>query len=230
MEWKMLILFLLVIVILLAICYLLKEKKKLRNAFFAVILLCCAGVLCYNTVFYYNSKSLSIQICNEAKETTKFELPNHVLTNEYFFVRFNSYLPLDHVKNRLGQSVDSMFWDSEYKQLAFSYKNNIYTLKNSKNSKFLWIPKHEYIIDCRCITLEENDTYYEVPFPRNVQVEDIDLYERERKIKGSYEEIKKYYQGFTNVQFDENQITLDYKNYQIKIVVDGDTVKFDLIK
>lgn len=230
MNIKTFILLVTVCMLLVICCRFLMKNKKVRVILLASVTgLIIIGIPLYNTVFYHNSDRVTLY--KGAEKSISIELPNHLLYYEYYFARFNSRLSMTDIKSSLEQEYDSSFFDTERNQVVFIHNDNIYIVKSEGKSNYLWTKRNHYIFSCETISLEDNDSYIEVPFPCGVLDEGDGMqHGYERKISSSYDEIKRYYESFTNAVFSNNTIVLIYKDYRIKIVIEDGNAKFEIIR
>lgn len=90
----------------------------------------------YNVAFYNNSDTVTIKTAEDADFSIKIE--NYLLQYEYLYAQFSSALSEDEVMDKSSSQYENVFYDTELNQVAFSYKNQIYTIENYDSSHFLW--------------------------------------------------------------------------------------------
>ena len=197
---------------------LLKTKKKL---FFAITggLFCIgiAGVLIYNLVFYNNSDNVTIKNSEEIDISVKIK--NHLLNYEYYFAQFSSNLPENEVLDAVALQYGNAFYDNEYKQIVFSHENQLYTIHNYENSKFLWSNRYKYWLSNNFITITNDGGDYNIPVPLKALDESVETRSSVRKINCDFEDFSAYYKNLNNATIGEDNITLAYDGYDVVITI-----------
>lgn len=198
------------------------KKKKKMIVLFGVICICIVGVLIYNIAFYNNSETVTIKTAEENDFTIKIE--NHLLKYEYHYAQFSSKFSEDEVVDILSSQYENVFYDSELKQIAFSYQNQIYTIENYEHSYFLWNVRNKYMFRNNTIDLSIDSENHQIPIPLNAIDDSVEVYSKQMKLKCNFDILKAYYENFDNVKIDENQILLMYDGYHILLTVSQEEI------
>lgn len=216
---------LIVVIVMLIVLFIMlfKKNKGMAIAVFTFIFaLCMIIILLYNTVFYNNSDKVTIKNGNDM--SISINVDNHLLKYEYTFAQFSSNLNFDEFKNVIKSQYNDAFFDEELDQIVFTDCNMVFTIKLYEHSKFLFSDRYKYRFSANIVGFESNLGHIDVPFPIEAIDESVEVFDYEMKLKCEYEKIKRYYNSFTNVEFDDNAIILTYEKYNILLTVSNANV------
>ena len=226
-SFHLLIIVFIIILIITMVMFLIKKKSVGLIMLIAILILCGAGVVLYNTVFYNNSKYITITNKNN-KEFT-INIKNHLLQYEYTYAQFSSDVSFDILQKEVKSHYNNAYYDDTLDQYVFIEDNVIYTIKYYEHSKFLWMDRYKYLFSANTIEIENDSNIYKISFPREAIAEE-EIFSTQMELKCGYEEIKPYYSAFTNAKFIDNKIILDYYTQKIVLSFKDNTVKIEIQK
>ena len=225
------ILLILAITIILVIIRL-NSKKSLK----AVIIV---GIVCIITVmgcflsqllFYYTDHEVSISILpDDDLNYFTLEFENHKLHYEHTYIQFASSLNLIEIQEVINKTYPKDKLVSDQKGIKITKDNHVIMLEQVDTESFLWQSRNIYELQAECICLEESENHYiSIPFPNKV-LSHVGAYEKEMKVNCTIEELKEFYQDFTNVNFEDNTIILEEEK-RIKLTIQGNILKISIEK
>lgn len=218
----------LVILVFVALLVVFLRKKKKMIVLSGVLCVCIVGILIYNIAFYNNSETVTIKTAEDTDFSIKIE--NRLLKYEYHYAQFSSELSKDEVMDMISLQYENVFYDSELNQIAFSYKNQIYTIENYDNSYFLWTDRNKYKFLNNMIDISIDSENYKIPIPLNAIDDSVEVYGEHMKLKCNFDILVAYYENFENVNIYENNILLMYNSYNILLTIsDEDNMTIELI-
>lgn len=195
----------------------LRKKRKILIVLTGFFGVCIAGILIYNVAFYNNSDTLTIKTAEDTDFSIKIE--NRLLKYEYHYAQFSSELSEDEVLDEISSQYENVFYDSKLNQIAFSYKNQIYTIDNYDNSYFLWTDRNKYTLRNNTIDTSIDSENYQIPIPLKAIHDSVEVYCEQMKLKCNFDTFSAYYKNFDNVKFLENSVLLMYDNYNIMLTI-----------
>lgn len=210
--------------ILVGIIVFLKMKNKigLLPLVFSVFGLIIVFIFSYNLFFYFNDTEVSIKLSStEGSESFILHEKNHKIRYEYTYSQFSSTSTLDEIKESIIDTYPLDVVSIDNKEVKIIHNNQVIKLKEIKSEQFLWQKRHVYTLASQYIPIEiqKNKIVY-LPFPKEYLDTDSG-YHVSMNIKCDIEELKKYYEDFTNVEFINDTIVLTLEEPIILSIENG---------
>lgn len=198
-----------------------KKKYKVIIGFIIVIVL--INVI-YQLFFYYNTEMLEIYktSMDASKDKLELHVKSHLKRQHPYDVWFVSDLNLD----ELLQEVKKEGWDITYKPeeelIRIIWNNGAVHIVQEEKRKSVWGTRYHYHMRTEMISMEvggiQDNPYVAIPFYSEfVDVEG--MYETNMKLNCSMEDLKEYYQYFTNAVISEDRIILTLEEYEVEMIV-----------
>ena len=232
MATSMIVLLMLIVIVILFILGILMKKNK------NVIKVCIfTGVLCilcifvfgiYHLYFYDNEKKVEIHTSTEGDSTFVLPIKNHKLKYEYTYTSFSTEMELEKIADEIKKTNPADNVELSTEGIKIIQNNHVVTIRQQKESKFLWKRRYEYnmMAEFLNLTFSQNCTI-SIPFPTDY-LEIEGSYKKVMNISCDMEKLKKFYEHFTNVDMGGNSILLKMESGQtIKITLEGQKVKFE---
>ncbi len=222
MEILFFIILIVILTLLFSFFYIIKKKKKIFFVLTGALCIGIAGTVIYNLALYNNSDIITIKASDDSD--LSIEIKNHLLKYEYYFAQFSSELSENEVMDEIASQYGNSFYDSKLKQIGFSYKNQIYTIDNYENSRFLWTYRNKYMFSNNTVEISINSDNYQIPVPLKAIHDSVDVYSEQMKLKCNFDTFSAYYKNFDNVIFRGNSILLMYDNYYVVITISDEDI------
>lgn len=198
-----------------------KKKYKVIIGFIIVIVL--INVI-YQLFFYYNTEMLEIYktSMDASKDKLELHVKSHLKRQHPYDVWFVSDLNLD----ELLQEVKKEGWDITYKPeeelIRIIWNNGAVHIVQEEKRKSVWGTRYHYHMRTEMISMEvggiQDNPYVAIPFYSEfVDVEG--MYETNMKLNCSMEDLKEYYQYFTNAVISEEKIILTLEEHEVEMIV-----------
>lgn len=180
------------------------------------------GILLLSTLFYFNSNEIEIKVSvsdNPAKFILKEK--NRRMGYEYWYTKFSTNSSLDELEVLVKETYPDDIVEMNNNEIKILHNNIIVRLEKVKEDKFLWQSRNIYTLETEFISVDivEGEFVY-IPFSkRYLDIEGV--YSTRMKIKCSIDELKEYYKGFTNVEFEDESIILELDK-PVKLTIEDD--------
>lgn len=215
----------LIIIVVLGLLLFLKMKNNIRLVLILGVIIgsIFLGILLLlSTLFYFDSNEIEIKVSvsdNPAKFILKEK--NRRLGYEYWYTKFSTNSSLDELEVLVKETYPDDIVEMNNNEIRILHNNIIVRLEKVKEDKFLWQSRNIYTLETEFISVDivEGEFVY-IPFSkRYLDIEGV--YSTRMKIKCSIDELKEYYKGFTNVEFEDESIILELDK-PVKLTIEDD--------
>ena len=215
-----------ILILLMTFVLLICIRKKTMKVFiiFSFII---AGTLIltvmYNTMFRYNDKEISVAMSTDENcNDFTLDIKCKVLSYERIYAEFATPLNISEVEDEIQRQYENatiVFVND--KQINVTEDNAVVSIKLEEESEGLFGQKNVYFIETECISLSQNEQeFVSIPFPKEyLNIEG--MYDNEMEILCDREDIIKFYDDFSNVQIEGDEIIINQEPViKIKIIND----------
>ena len=180
------------------------------------------GILLLNTLFYFNSNEIEIKVSvsdNPAQFILKEK--NRRLGYEYWYTEFSTNSSLDELEVLIKETYPDDIVEIDNNEIKIVHNNIVVRLEKVSEDRFLWQNRNVYTLESEFISVDivEGEFVF-IPFSKKY----LDIqgaYTTRMKIKCDMDELKEYYEGFTNVEFEDESIILELEK-PVKLTIEDD--------
>lgn len=103
------------------------KKKTILYIFCGLILWAASDFIIKNTVFYYDSDTISA-MNSEESDIFSINLKNHTIYSEYDFTRFSCKDSENEILDKILKQYKNAYYDERFKQIVIINDNQIFTI------------------------------------------------------------------------------------------------------
>ena len=129
----------------------------------------------------------------------------------------------------------TFFFDEQFNQMVITKDNEICVISIEGDAGFLWRKDYIYYLSYNFVSMDLNvsstkSEYLDIPFPETMLISNRNFVEGNMKIKCDFEQLKQYYENFTNVEIGNNTIEIMLEKYKCIITVSGEDAHFKIVE
>lgn len=206
----------------------LKVKNRIKLLPLLIVLFCCAllTIVIINVFFCNSEKEVAIHTTtSDNSEEFVLKTNNHKLKYEFVYTQFSTSSTLEDLVELIKKTYPNDKLSISKRKVRVIHNNNVLLLKEIENKTFLWQNRNIFTLNSECINVEiSKNEFVCIPFP-NEYLETDSGYSNVMSIKCDMAELKKFYTGFSNVEFGIDSIVINLDK-PVKLTIHNGKISF----
>lgn len=208
----------------------LKLKHRIKLLPLLIVLFCCAllTIVILNVFFYNSEKEVAIHTTtSDNSEEFVLKINNHKLKYESVYTQFSTSSTLEDLMELIKKTYPNDRVSINKREVSVVHNNNVLLLKEIGKKNFLWQNRNIFTLNSECIDVEiSKNKFVCIPFPEEY-LETDSGYSNVMSIKCDMAELKKFYEGFSNVEFSTDSIVINLDK-SVKLTIDNGKIAFKI--